>query len=155
MNWSEAIEIEISRRGHQRWRVLCDESHPDHEIHRKRIVEMATGEISSSPSTPMVARVVATPPNPCGGCGSPPPSIANVQPSLAQQAATAAQAATRWAANGFRVASDETQASRRSACNSCEHRDAARDRCNICKCFLVLKLKLPKERCPISRWTEE
>lgn len=157
MDWTQAIEIEIARRGHHRWRVLCDESHPDHGAHRKRVVEMVTGEISpaSLPPTVTLRRHVSTNPGPCGGCGSPPPSIANVQPSLSHQAATATRAAARWAANGFRMASDETQSSRRSICNSCEHRDAKRDRCNICKCFLVLKLKSPKERCPISRWAEE
>ena len=36
------MEIAISRTGHERYRVLCDESNPDHEVWRNRMYEMSS-----------------------------------------------------------------------------------------------------------------
>jgi hypothetical protein len=53
---TEHLEIVIERSrngqkfGHEQYRLLVDKSHPDHEIWRRRITEMATGEIQSEPS---------------------------------------------------------------------------------------------------------
>jgi hypothetical protein len=44
MEWKEALEIEIARNKHERWRALCDDSHPDHAAHRRRVVDLATGK---------------------------------------------------------------------------------------------------------------
>jgi hypothetical protein len=52
---SEHLEIVIERSrngqkfGHEQYRLLVDKSHPDHEIWRRRITEMATGEIQPDP----------------------------------------------------------------------------------------------------------
>jgi hypothetical protein len=49
VDWTEALEIVIERSrggqryGHERFRALCAEGHPDREIWRARMVETATG----------------------------------------------------------------------------------------------------------------
>lgn len=41
MNWREALEIVVSRSGHERYRELCAEAHPEHAAHRERVVAKA------------------------------------------------------------------------------------------------------------------
>lgn len=128
MEWEAALEIVVARTGHERYRVLCDESHPDHAIHRRRVIELAT----------------ATPREPS-------------YPSLARQALNLAGAAGRVVAavaNGvaYRV-SEEEHARRLAICQACEFHDAAKRRCTKCGCGGA-KLHLATERCPLEppRW---
>lgn len=41
-----------------------------------------------------------------------------------------------------------------SICNSCEYRDAERDRCSACGCFIKAKARLSTSKCPLEqpRW---
>jgi hypothetical protein len=49
MDWPEAIEVVIARTKHERYRELCDDTHPDHPAWRRRIIALATGEPESLP----------------------------------------------------------------------------------------------------------
>jgi hypothetical protein len=43
MDWPEALELVILRTGHERYRDLCADEHPDHEEWRRKIIARATG----------------------------------------------------------------------------------------------------------------
>jgi hypothetical protein len=100
----------------------------------------------------------AIPSSPGGcGCGSPP---------LATQLATAAKAAGRFIASGFQFARRETQEARWETCKACDKRHTVKvchgnpdvigqDRCSACGCYLIMKLRLPHETCPLGKWGEE
>lgn len=49
MTWAEALETNISRTGHQKYRRLCDESHPRHILWRAEMVRMASPQLPSVP----------------------------------------------------------------------------------------------------------
>ncbi len=160
MNWEEAVESMVQETGHERYRTLCADSHPHREIWRSRMIAQATS------TTP---RVVTAPPvtqrraldaprplvRPAGGCGcgggpgSPP------APSLFTQGMTAAAAAGRWIASGLKLTSAEVQAERTAICDDCVELDRERGRCKICKCFISMKVRLPAEACPLSKWGTE
>ena len=46
------------------------------------------------------------------------------------------------------VASDDVQEKRLAACRSCEHYNKALLICNICKCFINVKIKVKNQECP-------
>jgi|13_taG_2_1085334.scaffolds.fasta_scaffold00788_20 hypothetical protein len=39
-------------------------------------------------------------------------------------------------------------------CTTCEHFDSKLNRCNLCKCFLLLKAVLKEQKCPERKWPE-
>jgi hypothetical protein len=55
-DWREHLEIVIDRSrnggrfGHERYRELTADTHPDHEAWRRRITEMATGIVQPEPA---------------------------------------------------------------------------------------------------------
>jgi hypothetical protein len=50
MDWTEALEMMVARTHHERYRMLCADSHPDHEAYRVLMIRLATGEgILTSP----------------------------------------------------------------------------------------------------------
>jgi len=51
---------------------------------------------------------------------------------------------------GIDAASDEEQAQRRAACETCDHYDFGV--CNDCGCFCAAKIKLKSESCNIGEW---
>lgn len=48
MEWCEALEIVVARTGHERFRALCDPSHPEHELNRVQMIRMAGGTPTDS-----------------------------------------------------------------------------------------------------------
>lgn len=44
MDWQEALEIIVARRKNERYRILCDESHSEHKLHRASVIRQVTGE---------------------------------------------------------------------------------------------------------------
>ncbi len=93
--------------------------------------------------------------SPAGGCGCGGGTGSQPAPSLLTQGMTAAAAAGRWIASGLRLSSDETQASRRAICEGCPEFDREHGRCKICRCFISMKVRLPAEACPLSKWLAE
>lgn len=132
MDWQEAVEVVIERspgpHKHTRWRELCAEDHPDHAIHRARVVALATGE-------------------------SPPADY----PSLATMATNLAGAVgrlVRTAAKGEALlVPADVLAERRRICGECPQFDRQRGRCRLCGCGGA-KLHLATEICPDKppRW---
>lgn len=129
MDWIEAVEIEIARSKHERWRALTAESHPDHAIHRARVVAIATG---NTPAT---------------------------YPSLTRQAGNALAAAGRVTRAFVRNEPVKVPAPiyyhRLEICQACPHNGEAPHgmRCKKCGCG-GMKLELATEACPDnpSRW---
>lgn len=52
MTWETALEIVVERTRHERFRVLCDESHPDHEGARRTVITLAGGTPPPLPDPP-------------------------------------------------------------------------------------------------------
>jgi hypothetical protein len=129
VDWTEALEQVIRRTGHDRYRVLCADDHPDHAIHRRRVIEKATG------ATPIPA----------------------TYPSLFRQAANLAGAMERVvvaAAKGEAVRVPIEEYSRRwQVCKTCEFNGMKPIgvRCTKCGCG-GMKLELATERCPVGKW---
>lgn len=76
MDWSEALEIVIARTRHERFRVLCAGDHADHEVWRRKVIELAGGEPPPSLDLPAIfaeakagAAGIEPDPNRPGGCG--------------------------------------------------------------------------------------
>ena len=44
MNWETALTVVIALTRHERYRVLCSDSWPDHEAYRALMIRMAQGE---------------------------------------------------------------------------------------------------------------
>lgn len=132
MDWPEALEIVVARTGHERYRALCADDHPDHDIHRRRMIERATGE-APTPAT---------------------------FPSLFRQAAGLAGAVARVAgavvSGGPVMVPPKVYAARLAVCLSCDDnvaRSAGAVRCGRCGCGGA-KLALATESCPINKWTK-
>lgn len=123
MDWPEAVDQLVARTRHERYRDLCDGSHPDHALWRSKVVELATGE-------------------------APAPQY----PPLGRQAASLAGSLWSWAVSGFAVAPEPLQASRRAVCRSCPRYDAAASRCALCGCYTAAKIAMRSEHCPEGRW---
>lgn len=49
MDWVESLALIIVQTGHERYRELCADSHPDHLVWRSRVVARATGAPLESP----------------------------------------------------------------------------------------------------------
>jgi hypothetical protein len=55
MDWQEALEVVLARTKHRRYVELCAAEHPDHEYHRRRMIEKATGEAVTCENCPCPA----------------------------------------------------------------------------------------------------
>lgn len=128
MTWQQALDLIVSRTGHERYRVLCRDEHPDHKAWRREMVRQAGGE--------------------------PEPETSATYPSVARQAWNASKAAGQFMASGFKVASQEEQARRLSICKACPHYDAKQKRCVLCGCVANLKVRIASMACPDKppRW---
>jgi len=123
--WQEAMESEIARTGHQRYRQLCAGEHPDHQAWRARMVQK----------------------RPSGG-EYPSPAV------QAANLAGAVVRAVRSAARGKPVlVPGAVYQERLAICRQCPEYDRERSRCRQCGCTTA-KLTLAAERCPLEppRW---
>lgn len=133
MTWEAALELVIERSrgagrfGHERYRSLCADGHPDHPIWRARMVEMATGRPPRPPRAPGPWRLAGN--------------------ALAALWRVARALAARRPVRAPRRVVER----RRAICGACPAWDAARGRCNRCGCRAV-KLELATESCPDGRW---
>ena len=50
------------------------------------------------------------------------------------------------------VVDDETRSKRYEICNDCEYLVKATSTCKQCGCFMTLKTKLQRAKCPIGKW---
>jgi hypothetical protein len=131
VDWTEALDLVVARTGHVRYRELCADEHPEHEIHRRRVIEKATG----------------MPPTPEG------------YPSLFAQTRNLAGAVGRVISAVVQGQAVKVEPSvyyeRLAICRSCEHNGEAPlgFRCKLCGCR-GLKLELAPEQCPDNppRW---
>ncbi len=73
-------------------------------------------------------------------------------PSLGNQVASAAGAAVRFIASGFKTVSEEDANARLAICKTCEHFDPEPERCRQCGCAMALKAYLKAEKCPVGKW---
>jgi hypothetical protein len=51
-----------------------------------------------------------------------------------------------------KISSTEIAAERLKLCEGCEHMAKLSRQCNLCGCFLDLKVKLLEASCPIDKW---
>lgn len=134
MEWSEALDTVVARTGHERYRVLCADDHPDHERHRRRMIERATGEAPTpTPATPFP---------------SPLRQAVNLAGAVGRVVVAAVQ-------GGPVMVPPEVYAARRAICLSCEHNTAravGAVACGRCGCGGA-KLQLATEACPVGKWT--
>lgn len=77
-------------------------------------------------------------------------------PTLPGMAKSLTSSVKRWAASGFKVASNELLDQRLSICGGCEFWDSAAfdntGRCNKCGCSTQAKLRIATEKCPAGKW---
>jgi hypothetical protein len=50
--------------------------------------------------------------------------------------------------------SKEQYKKRIEICTTCEHFNPNLNKCNLCKCFLLLKALLKEQECPEKKWPE-
>jgi hypothetical protein len=123
MDWTEALEIVIAETGHERYRDLCSDDHPDRDAWRANMVARATGE----PSYPSYG-------------------------AMARNALGAAARVVGAVATGQRVLLTQSEIDARLAvCTSCDRWDEEKARCRKCGCA-QFKLHLATEVCPLSKW---
>lgn len=125
MEWREALKIVVDRTGHIRYRELAAEDHPDHDLWRGRLIEMASGLPGAPQYPPLATRV--------------------------RSALGAAGRAIGAALTGVEVVRPgDEQAACLAICQGCEHYVPADARCEICGCFAMLKARLATEHCPLD-----
>lgn len=126
MDWTEALEIVVNRPpGHERYRVLTADDHPDKEVWRHRMIEQATGVPAEFPS-------LAT---------------------QAVNAMGAAGRAVGAFLTGQAVMVDQAEHDRRMAiCEACPELDRERNKCRACGCYLSIKPWGARESCPRGKW---
>jgi|TARA_R100000458_G_scaffold19814_2_gene17530 hypothetical protein len=52
-------------------------------------------------------------------------------------------------------ASPITAAKRLSICTECDKLTKITKQCKVCKCFMHLKTRVPKAKCPLGKWGPE
>src|SRR5262249_41892067 len=73
-------------------------------------------------------------------------------PPLAQQASNLAASLWDWAVSGFTMATAREMANRLRICHGCPEYVADEQRCRLCGCYLLAKIRLKPEKCPIDKW---
>jgi Family of unknown function (DUF6171) len=125
MEWTEALTEIINRTGHERYRALCADDHPDREAWRARMLEMATGEPA-------------------------PPVDYPSRWQMARNLAGAVGRAVSAVAHGETVTVPaEVHEERLAICRGCEQFDPGPARCRICGCYTNVKLWGAQESCPL------
>jgi hypothetical protein len=75
--------------------------------------------------------------------------VAKSSKSLSKTISNTASAIT----NKEKIISDKLEANRRlQLCNACPNLIKESGRCDICGCFVSLKVKIAHEECPIEKW---
>lgn len=46
----------------------------------------------------------------------------------------------------------EIAQNRYDICKSCEHFNLETKNCNLCGCFMKVKVKIPEAFCPVNKW---
>ena len=65
MIWEEALELAVAQTGHERFRILCADSWPDHESYRRVVLRLAGAPDPPEPDHIRAARLIAEhPPDP-------------------------------------------------------------------------------------------
>lgn len=121
MTWDDALEIAVARTKHERYRDLCADSYPDHEMWRAEMIRQAAEE----PEYPSLLDQAG---NAIGAVARAVGAIVTGQPI---------------------TVSDEVYDARTATCMACDHYDAAQGRCKACGC-LSLKRWGAQERCPLD-----
>ena len=57
-----------------------------------------------------------------------------------------------YASNGFHNSSKEVQDFRANICKTCENFNSLNTTCNLCGCYLDIKVTWANEKCPIDKW---
>jgi hypothetical protein len=135
MDWREAVEIVIERSraganfGHERYRQLCDDSHPQRELWQARMLRDAGAEVPPAQY----------------------PSAGRMAINLARAAGRIVTAAVQ--GEPIRVPAEVLE-QRRSICLPCEAnglRESGGIKCTRCGCSGI-KLTLATEECPVGKW---
>lgn len=71
---------------------------------------------------------------------------------LFELAGTAADVITEYKNKGILLASDEKTNFRMNICANCKSFDKTSSRCNLCGCFMNIKVRLDASSCPIKKW---
>jgi hypothetical protein len=83
-------------------------------------------------------------------------TVASKLPSALEMATGLVRSAAAWGKSGFKLADEETLASRMATCKACDLWDAAgmagTGRCRKCGCSTQSKLRMASEKCPIGKW---
>jgi hypothetical protein len=83
-----------------------------------------------------------------------PASLPPPAPTLARRAGYLASAVVAAVKSGAEQVAPEERARRLAICATCEHFDAAAERCGRCTCYMPLKTRLVAWHCPLPepRW---
>jgi len=127
MDWEEALKIVVQRTGHERYRELCSDLHPDHDSWRSRMIDKVDGRDNAYPPLATQAR------NAIGAIGRVIAAAVHGEPIL--------------------VGKEEVER-RLAICRACDLYDATQHRCRRCACYTSLKLELATERCPLNKWAQ-
>jgi hypothetical protein len=138
VSWQDALEVVVARTKHERYRVLCSGSWPDHESYRQLMIEQATGAL---------APISEFPP------GLEYPSVFQQFMNVAGAVGSAVSAAVQ----GEPISvSPEEQDDRLAICHAClppdGFWDVKQERCSKCGCFGDWKTWLATQHCPIDKW---
>jgi mannose/cellobiose epimerase-like protein (N-acyl-D-glucosamine 2-epimerase family) len=128
MTLDQALEIVVSRTKAERYRYLCSDDNPDawqRDQYREMVLAMAATEAAE------------------GGSPSALEMVSNAAKALGRVVKAAATG------EPIRVSPDERDR-RWAQCMTCEN--LVDDRCKLCGCSFLAKIKLATERCPIGKW---
>jgi len=124
MTYNEALDIVIAKTKHERFRWLCSEENPEHNIWRNKIIELAGGKPDYPSKIQMLKNVAGT--------------MGDVMKSVAQ---------------GKPLQASEEEYNRRKAiCKDCPFFVLAHERCSKCGCYMKAKASLQAAKCPENKW---
>ena len=73
-------------------------------------------------------------------------------PNFAEKMSTFMRSVALFANSGFSIVESEVRKERMSVCESCEHFDVNKNKCNKCGCYLKVKTAFSHESCPVKKW---
>ena len=79
------------------------------------------------------------------------PRHGSTGPGLLRMGFSAAKAMARFIGSGMKRVSPATYQQRQRTCATCEHHTGLR--CKLCGCFTNMKAWLPREECPVKKWS--
>jgi hypothetical protein len=71
---------------------------------------------------------------------------------MATMAASLGRALWDWAVSGFTICTGAEMAKRLETCGSCDQFVIEETRCRLCGCFLMQKVRMKTEKCPLDKW---